>query len=272
VGLGSFLLALAVVGCSNEKTAFSSKAADSLLSDRNSDGTTSEFQGNTVYAATDASVADADVADSELNYNDAVAATPEQPSPGVEAVLTSEKTDTSAPTASAVPTYDSEKPGNKDKDKESDKASEKAAEKTAGRPGPVAPVASEPPPPAVSSETAASCASPLGLNPAPSAADFKFELVTKLKKNGKLANANHKMLFSDPASKDTKPLFLKVSLKNVNKSSIELLDPNGLYCVDMKVKNMNKFKFKFHCDAKVVFVNLQSKKSKKSETLRAQCK
>ena len=278
MGLGSFLLALAVIGCSNEKMAFTSKAGETLLSDRNGDGKTSDIEGNLIYAASDATVDTSAMDDSESDDDDAVAETSPAPAaevtpPGVEAVLTSEKTDAPAPTASVTPTASPELVYETEKSK--GKGAEKAEEKSAAAPkkDEEAPVASsQPQPPAVTAEDAKTCADALGLNPAPSAADFKFELVTKLKKNGKLANANNKLLFSDPASEDTKPLFLKVAFKNVNKSSIELLDPNGLYCVDMKVKNMNKFKFKFHCDAKVVFVNLQSKKSKKSETLRLQCK
>jgi hypothetical protein len=282
VGIGSFLLALAVIGCSNEKMEFTSKVSEALLSERNDDGKTSDIEGSLIYIASNATVDTSAMDDSDSDDEDAVAETSPAPAPapaaevtppGVEAVLTSEKTDAPAPTASVTPTASPELVYETEKSK--GKGAEKAEEKSTAAPkkDEEAPIASsQPQTPAVTAEDAKTCADALGLNPAPSAADFKFELVTKLKKNGKLANANNKLLFSDPASEDTKSLFLKVAFKNVNKSSIELLDPNGLYCVDMKVKNMNKFKFKFHCDAKVVFVNLQSKKSKKSETLRLQCK
>lgn len=83
-------------------------------------------------------------------------------------------------------------------------------------------------------------------------------------------NKNNRVLFSDKGP-DKTPLLLHIHLKNVNRSSLELLNPERVYCVDMQVKNMNKFKFTFHCDAKIAFVNLKRKNSNKAETLRVQC-
>lgn len=147
-------MALAAVACSNEKTAFSSKAIYALLSDRNSDGNTSDIEGNTIYVASDATVNPSDMDGSDAPDEDATA------------VSTTE-------------------------DRE-------------------VPEISEPPQqPTMRDEEAKSCADALGLNPAPKPSDFKFALVTKIKKNGKLGNANDQILFSDPASDHTKPLFLK---------------------------------------------------------------
>jgi hypothetical protein len=85
-------------------------------------------------------------------------------------------------------------------------------------------------------------------------------------------NLNNKVLFKDKGQDKSQPTFLNICAKNANNSSIEMLDPKGVYCVDMRVKNMNSFTFTIHCDAKVSFVNLERKNAKNEKTLKVGCK
>lgn len=66
-------------------------------------------------------------------------------------------------------------------------------------------------------------------------------------------NHNNRVSARDAEVTETPQLTLVVvRSKNVNKGVIELLNPNGWYCVDLVAKNANKFRIKVACDATIV--------------------
>lgn len=79
-------------------------------------------------------------------------------------------------------------------------------------------------------------------------------------------NRNNSVLFEDPSTSAASLVLLRISLKNVNNSTIQLLNPKSTYCIDMQVKNMNQFKFKIACESKVGFVRLVNKNANKAST------
>lgn len=79
-------------------------------------------------------------------------------------------------------------------------------------------------------------------------------------------NQNNSVLFEDLSTSAASMVLLRISLKNVNNSTIQLLNPKSTYCIDMQVKNMNQFKFKIACESKVGFVRLVNKNANKAST------
>ncbi|NBW82342.1 hypothetical protein EBR21_11365 [bacterium] len=78
-------------------------------------------------------------------------------------------------------------------------------------------------------------------------------------------NENNNTLYEDQ-SIDPSLVLLRISLKNVNHSDLKLLNPKSTYCIDMQVKNMNKFRFEIACESKVGFVRLEKKNSNNMTT------
>jgi hypothetical protein len=231
--LFSALLA-AAAACSDKQGQFSSSSVAALELTRNSDGVTADVDAGTVADAVGAeATTQASTGDSTVSAD--LESSDVKPATNTEA----EASSTSG----------------------SDSASHTASQTTASSDDVTSP-AEEEEATGDTSELIGACLDELKLT-TPSAASFTEHTIT-----GK--NKNKRVLFSDKGP-DKTPLFLRIHLKNVNRSSLELLTPERIYCVDMRVKNMNKFRFKFHCDAKVAFVNLQHKKAKKVKTLRVQC-
>ncbi|MEN9826693.1 MAG: hypothetical protein RI953_2438 [Pseudomonadota bacterium] len=79
-------------------------------------------------------------------------------------------------------------------------------------------------------------------------------------------NQNNNTLYEDPDSSDPSLILLRISLKNVNNSDLKLLNPKSTYCIDMQVKNMNKFRFEIACESKVGFVRLEKKNANNMST------
>lgn len=231
--LFSALLA-AAAACSDKQGQFSSSSVAALELTRNSDGVTADVDAQAVYGAIgEEASAEAPAKEDDVNADLDSSAEAAAVSPEVEPSSTSG----------------------------SDSASHTASQTTASSDDVTSP-AEEEEATGETSELIGACLDELKLT-TPSAASFTEHTIT-----GK--NRKKQVLFSDKGP-DKTPLFLRIHLKNVKRSSLELLTPERIYCVDMRVKNMNKFQFKFHCDAKVAFVNLQFKKAKKVRTVRVQC-
>lgn len=79
-------------------------------------------------------------------------------------------------------------------------------------------------------------------------------------------NENNRILYEDPANSEPSLTLLRIVLKNVNSSSIKILNPKSTYCIDMQVKNMNQFKFQVACESKAGFVRLTNKNANKMST------
>lgn len=79
-------------------------------------------------------------------------------------------------------------------------------------------------------------------------------------------NENNRVLFEDSANSEPSLTLLRIVLKNVNSSSIKILNPKSTYCIDMQVKNMNQFKFQVACESKAGFVRLTNKNANKMST------
>jgi hypothetical protein len=284
--LGSVLaVAFVSAACSNDKASFGTGSVRSLELVRNSDGATTNVDAETVYSTADSSAPEIDEAalpdepvteevTADLESKDE---TSKEILPGGtydDAPAENGSTSTSTTTSTSGETAEEpEHPGNKkgrgpgERNNENPEAAKaaglaKAAEAKERRAKAVAGGCSE----SVITEAAlTSCRDSLELG-----TDVKTDSFRNVSVTGK--NMNNKSLFSDGASENSKPTFLNVCAKNVNHSTIELLDPKGVYCIDMRVKNMNTFIFKVHCDAKVSFVNLQRKNANKEETLKVGCK
>lgn len=235
--LFSALLA-AAAACSDKQGQFSSSSVAALELTRNSDGVTADVDAQSVYGAIGKEASAEAGAEAPAKEDD------------VNADL-----DSSAEASAVTPEAEASSTSG------SDSASHTASQTTASSDDVTSP-AEEEEATGDTSELIGACLDELKLT-TPSAASFTEHTIT-----GK--NRKKQVLFSDKGP-DKTPLFLRIHLKNVKRSSLELLTPERIYCVDMRVKNMNKFQFKFHCDAKVAFVNLQFKKAKKVRTVRVQC-
>lgn len=79
-------------------------------------------------------------------------------------------------------------------------------------------------------------------------------------------NKNNSTLHEDLVTSEASLILLRISLKNVNNSDLKLLNPKSTYCIDMQVKNMNKFRFEIACESKVGFIRLEKKNSNNMST------
>jgi len=77
-------------------------------------------------------------------------------------------------------------------------------------------------------------------------------------------NRNNQTIFEDPAAETGSLILLKITLKNVNNSSIKLLNSKSAYCINMQVRNMNAFKFQMACRSKVGIVKMENQNSNNS--------
>lgn len=85
-----------------------------------------------------------------------------------------------------------------------------------------------------------------------------------------VGNRNGTALFSDGAGTPGRLVLLRIDAKNVNSSSFSLDDPKASYCVEMTVKNMNNFKMRMHCGARVA-VRADAKNANGATLQRVKC-
>lgn len=247
------LIALAAgftASCGGKKAQFSSYKLAELEVSRNSDGETADLDASMIYSSADAQ-ADIDAVPPEEIASDEPLTEPASK----ENAATSQEPSTASAPADGTSSSVSSPQTPSEMETKSDETEGTADHKTSEKP--------EIKGTSNTDQLIQECKDALSIPDIPNES-FVEEMIED-------KNRNNQTLYRDDLSNNA-PLLLRVHLKNVNMSTIELLNPSRTYCIDMQVKNMNKFEFKFHCDSKIAFINLKSKNGNNSKVMKVQCK
>lgn len=78
----------------------------------------------------------------------------------------------------------------------------------------------------------------------------------------KVDNLNASLVYRD-AQESVEPRLVRLQIRswNANAGTMELLDPQGWYCVDYLAKNVNNFVIRAHCSAHIVALDMNSQQA-----------